>query len=177
MGFQYKEVSQQSLYFLVFVENCLNFKTFSSKKITFPSPGGYCGKMYMNTVRKFDSHTRTWSDVTPMHFRRCFTTTALLDGEIYVIGGYDGARRLSTVEKYCAERNHWVLLRSLNNPRSDCASVIHRERIFLFGGYGGKNYYSLYFRNSFFGQIKKILPKFSKLSRIPMILPYSRTSL
>ena len=93
--------------------------------------------MYKNTVRKFDTHTTTWSDVTPMHFRRCFTTTALLDGEIYVIGGYDGARRLTKVEKYSAAKNQWILLESLKNPRSDCAAVVHRDKIYMFGGYGG----------------------------------------
>jgi len=99
--------------------------------------GGYCGKMYMNTVRKFETQTKCWSDVAPMHFRRCFTTTVTLDDEIYVIGGYDGARRLTSVEKFSPHRNQWTLLKSLNTPRSDCASVVHKNKIYLFGGYGG----------------------------------------
>lgn len=99
--------------------------------------GGYCGKMYMNTVRKFNPRTHCWIDVAPMHFRRCFTTTVILNNEVFVIGGYDGSRRLSSVEKYSSLMNQWTLLKSLNTPRSDCASVIHNDKIYLFGGYGG----------------------------------------
>merc|ERR1712025_419430 len=91
----------------------------------------------MNTVRQFNPSTRCWSDVAPMHFRRCFTTPVNLNNEIYVIGGYDGARRLTSVEKFSPTKNQWTLLKQLDNPRSDCASVVHNNKIYLFGGYGG----------------------------------------
>jgi len=99
--------------------------------------GGYDGRQYLNTMRQFNTITREWSDASPMHFRRCFTSAAVVDNTLYVIAGYDGERRLSSVETYCSSSNQWRLMKSFNTPRSDAACVALDNKIYLLGGYGG----------------------------------------
>ena len=72
-----------------------------------------------------------------MHYRRCFTTTAAMGTDLYVLAGFDGVRRLNTVEKYCTVTRQWTIVGSLSMPRSDGSAVVHNGRLYIFGGYAG----------------------------------------
>ena len=87
--------------------------------------GGYDGRTYLNTVRTFDPSTKEWSSITPMHYRRCFTTTVSMGTDLYVLAGFDGQQRLTSMEKYCTLTKQWTVVGSLNIPRSDGTAVVH----------------------------------------------------
>ena len=61
--------------------------------------GGFDSNQYFNSVRCFDPLSKSWSEVAPMHSRRCYVSVAVLGGCIYAMGGFDGHTRLRTVEK------------------------------------------------------------------------------
>jgi len=99
--------------------------------------GGFDGRSYLNTIRTFNPITREWAGVTPMHYRRCFTTAVALGTDLYVLAGFDGVRRLTTVEKYCTVTRQWTVVASLNEQRSDGSAVVHNGKMYIFGGYAG----------------------------------------
>ena len=99
--------------------------------------GGYDGGAYLNTIRCFDSDTKSWREVAPMHAKRCFTNLVNFRGNIYAIAGFDGMKRLASVERYCPNSNQWTRVASLGTARSDCAAVVCGEFIYVMGGYSG----------------------------------------
>ena len=100
--------------------------------------GGYNGRSYLNTIRKFNPNTKQWASITPMHYRRCFTSALAYNSNLYVLAGFDGVRRLTSVEKYCPKNKQWTVVSPLNVPRSDAAAVVHNGKMYIFGGYAGR---------------------------------------
>lgn len=72
--------------------------------------------------RCFDAVTKVWSEVAPMHARRCYVSTAVLNNTIYAMGGYDGHHRQNTAEKYNHITNQWSLISPMNMQRSDASA-------------------------------------------------------
>ncbi|XP_022223094.1 kelch-like protein 10 [Drosophila obscura] len=102
------------------------------------SIGGYDGVEYFNTCRVFDAVKKKWSEVAPMHCRRCYVSVAELNGMIYAIGGYDGHNRLNTVERYNPKTNQWSIIPPMNMQRSDASACTLKGRIYATGGFNGQ---------------------------------------
>ncbi|KAH8283387.1 hypothetical protein KR054_002070 [Drosophila jambulina] len=102
------------------------------------SIGGYDGVEYFNTCRVFDAVKKKWSEIAPMHCRRCYVSVAELDGMIYAIGGYDGHNRLNTVERYNPKTNQWTIIPPMNMQRSDASACTLQGRIYATGGFNGQ---------------------------------------
>eukprot|EP00795_Rhopilema_esculentum_P009277 gene9277-16971_t len=105
--------------------------------------GGYDGSAYLNTVRCFKPCTKDWSEIAPMHTKRCFNNLVALNNELYAIGGFDGMKRLSCVERYSVSLNQWTRVASLGTARSDSAAVTCDNHIYVFGGYSGDSLQSV----------------------------------
>ncbi|XP_023031778.1 kelch-like protein 10 isoform X1 [Drosophila willistoni] len=108
----------------------LGFKIFSI--------GGYDGVEYFNTCRVFDAVKKKWSEIAPMHCRRCYVSVTELNGMIYAIGGYDGHNRLNTVERYNPRTNQWSIMPPMNMQRSDASACTLHGRIYATGGFNGQ---------------------------------------
>ncbi|XP_016971669.2 kelch-like protein 10, partial [Drosophila rhopaloa] len=108
----------------------LGFKIFSI--------GGYDGVEYFNTCRVFDAVKKKWSEIAPMHSRRCYVSVTELNGLIYAIGGYDGHNRLNTVERYNPKTNQWSIIPPMNMQRSDASACTLQGRIYATGGFNGQ---------------------------------------
>lgn len=80
------------------------------------------GMDYFNSCRCFDAVQKTWREIAPMHARRCYVSTAVLDDQIYAMGGYDGHHRQNTAEKYDFKTNQWTLIAPMNMQRSDASA-------------------------------------------------------
>lgn len=102
------------------------------------SIGGYDGVEYFNTCRVFDAVKKKWSEIAPMHCRRCYVSVTELNGMIYAIGGYDGHNRLNTVERYNPNTNQWSIIPPMNMQRSDASACTLNGRIYATGGFNGQ---------------------------------------
>ncbi|KAH8272167.1 hypothetical protein KR018_004487 [Drosophila ironensis] len=102
------------------------------------SIGGYDGVEYFNTCRVFDAVKKKWSEIAPMHCRRCYVSVTELNGMIYAIGGYDGHNRLNTVERYNPKTNQWSIIPPMNMQRSDASACTLHGRIYATGGFNGQ---------------------------------------
>lgn len=91
--------------------------------------GGFDSVDYFNTVRRFDPLRKTWHQVAPMHWRRCYVSVTILDGFIYAMGGFDGYMRLNTAERYKPETNQWTLITSMHEQRSDASATTLHEKV------------------------------------------------
>ena len=80
------------------------------------SLGGYDGNSYLNTVECYNSHTKQWSHVAPMHYSRSCFATAVCDGYLYALGGY-GPSYLRTVERYDPASNSWEMMPAMSTYR------------------------------------------------------------
>ncbi|XP_013859166.1 kelch-like protein 10 [Austrofundulus limnaeus] len=99
--------------------------------------GGFDRLEHFNNVRRFDPVTRTWLEVSPMYFRRCYVSVTVLNGRIYAMGGFDGQTRLNTAECYSPETNQWSLIEPMNEQRSDASCTTFQDRIYICGGFNG----------------------------------------
>ena len=80
--------------------------------------GGTRNNQHRNEVNRLDVLAQKFANVAPMLNRRCFLSTALVNGKIFAIGGHDGTRRLRSVEVYDPERDEWNFVQSLNEVRT-----------------------------------------------------------
>lgn len=83
---------------------------------------------YFNSCRCFDAVNKTWKEIAPMHARRCYVSTAVLEDQIYAMGGYDGHHRQNTAEKYDFKTNQWSLIAPMNMQRSDASACMLNGR-------------------------------------------------
>ncbi|XP_035260120.1 kelch-like protein 10 [Anguilla anguilla] len=102
--------------------------------------GGYNNIDYMSSVHKFNPVTRTWHQVAPMHWRRCYVSVAILDGLIYAMGGFDGYMRHNSAERYEPERNQWTLIPPMHVQRSDASATSLHGKVYICGGFTGVDY-------------------------------------
>ncbi|XP_053477590.1 kelch-like protein 10 [Ictalurus furcatus] len=99
--------------------------------------GGFDGVHYFSSVRRFDTITRTWAQVGPMHSRRCYVSVCVLDGRIYAMGGFDGVERLNTVERYEPENDQWSMITPMHERRSDASATVLNGKVYICGGFDG----------------------------------------
>ncbi|CAG9531721.1 unnamed protein product [Cercopithifilaria johnstoni] len=100
--------------------------------------GGFEGSQYFNTVRCYDSKTKQWCELAPMHYARCYISACEINGTIIVAGGSDGRLRLRTAEIYDASKNQWTRIRSMIQRRSDAAACAMGGKMYVAGGYTGE---------------------------------------
>ncbi|KAK7898361.1 hypothetical protein WMY93_019214 [Mugilogobius chulae] len=99
--------------------------------------GGFYQLEYLNTVRCLDLSTKSWHEMPPMYYRRCYVSVTVLNGCIYVMGGYNGQVRLNTAEVYDPQTNQWSLIAPMNGHRSDANCATLNGKIYICGGYTG----------------------------------------
>uniref|UniRef100_A0A665T7J9 Kelch-like protein 10 n=1 Tax=Echeneis naucrates TaxID=173247 RepID=A0A665T7J9_ECHNA len=99
--------------------------------------GGFDRLEHFNSVRRLNLSTRTWDEVAPMYYRRCYVSVTVLNGCIYALGGYDGHTRLSTAERYRPESNQWHLIAAMNEQRSDASCTTLHGKVYICGGFNG----------------------------------------
>nr|XP_033481248.1 kelch-like protein 10 [Epinephelus lanceolatus] len=99
--------------------------------------GGFDRAEHFNSVRRFSLSSRTWHEVAPMYYRRCYVSVTVLNGCIYAMGGYDGYTRQSTAERYTPETNQWSLIASMHESRSDASCTTLHNKIYICGGFNG----------------------------------------
>ncbi|VDN04377.1 unnamed protein product [Thelazia callipaeda] len=100
--------------------------------------GGFDGTQYFNTVRCYDSNTREWMELAPMHHARCYIAACEIRGTIIVAGGSDGRTRLKTAEMYDAKKNQWTKIRNMLQRRSDAAACAMGGKMYIAGGFTGE---------------------------------------
>ncbi|XP_071083469.1 kelch-like protein 10 [Haliotis cracherodii] len=101
--------------------------------------GGYTATKYLNTTRKFDCHLKVWTEVAPMHAKRCYVCAAALNDQVYACGGFDGFVRHSSVEYYNPARNQWVVAASMRQVRSDAGATALGGKLYVAGGFNGQH--------------------------------------
>ena len=76
-----------------------------------------------------------WSTLTPMPSKRQELATAVLNGEIYVIGGYDtNGNSADTVEVYHPQTDTWRSAASLPIATNHNAAAVAAGTLYAFGG-------------------------------------------
>ncbi|XP_028277850.1 kelch-like protein 10 [Parambassis ranga] len=93
-----------------------------------------------NSVCRFNLSTRTWQEVAPMHYRRCYVSVTVLNGCIYAMGGHDGRTHLSSAEFYQPETNQWLEIAPMHEQRSDASCTALNGKIYICGGWNGNEY-------------------------------------
>ncbi|XP_001845460.2 kelch-like protein 10 [Culex quinquefasciatus] len=100
--------------------------------------GGYDGVEHFNTCRRFDAVEKVWTEIAPMHSRRCYVSVVELSGLIYAMGGYDGHNRQNTAEVYNPRTNQWTMINPMNHLRSDADACTLEGKIYIVGGFNGQ---------------------------------------
>ncbi|XP_067995379.1 kelch-like protein 10 [Melanerpes formicivorus] len=99
--------------------------------------GGFDSVDCSSSVKRFDLLQKTWQEVAPMHFKRCYVSVAVLDDVIYAMGGFDGHVRLNTAERYDAETNQWTMIAPMHEQRSDASAASLHDKVYICGGFNG----------------------------------------
>ncbi|KAM9323159.1 kelch-like protein 10 [Pholidichthys leucotaenia] len=99
--------------------------------------GGFDGRTYLNSVRRFDPGTRMWEEVAPMYRCRRYVSVTVLNGCIYALGGFNGRIRLNTAECYRPESNQWSFIAPMHERRSVASCTTLHHRIYICGGFNG----------------------------------------
>ncbi|NXP50606.1 KLH10 protein, partial [Heliornis fulica] len=93
-----------------------------------------------NSVKRFDPLHKTWQQVAPMHWRRCYVSVTVLNNLIYAMGGFDGHTLLNTAERYEPETNQWTLIAPMHQQRSDANATTLHDKVYICGGFTGNEY-------------------------------------
>ncbi|CAH8833576.1 unnamed protein product [Trichobilharzia szidati] len=103
--------------------------------------GGYVSSGPTQTLKAFELTNLTWRFLSPMHEKRNYVCTCILDNVIYAIGGHNGRHRLSSVERYDIDQNHWAFVSPMRQVRSDAGADSLLGRIYVVGGFDGHHFY------------------------------------
>ncbi|XP_075684813.1 kelch-like protein 10 [Rhinoderma darwinii] len=132
--------------------------------------GGFDSVDYFNNVKRFHPVKKTWQQVAPMHYKRCYVSVTILDDYIYAMGGFDGDFRLNTAERYKPETNQWSLIAPMQEQRSDACATTLDGKIYICGGFNGNDCLSTAESyNSWTKQWSMILPMRSRRSGVGVI--------
>ncbi|GFU49894.1 kelch-like protein 10 [Nephila pilipes] len=103
--------------------------------------GGSDGFASLNSCYRFDTETKKYEEIAPLHEHRCFLSAVELDNKIYAIGGFGGyLERSETAECFTSENNQWTYIASMSGKRSDASACCLDNRIFIAGGFDGSVY-------------------------------------
>ncbi|XP_077291598.1 kelch-like protein 28 [Arctopsyche grandis] len=103
--------------------------------------GGWNSEEDLNTkVCSIDLLTKDLKQLAPMIEKRSYSTAAVVNGRIFVMGGYSDIKELKTVEEYDYVKNSWKNVASMKSKRFCHASVVYKEDIYVFGGCNGPDF-------------------------------------
>lgn len=102
------------------------------------------GKLYLfgglsrgeGKVQIYDPMTNTWSLGADMPFAAGSSSSAVIDGQIYVAGGIVGSSTTNQVAKYNPATNTWTLVAPMKQGRNHAASETDGTKLYVFGGRG-----------------------------------------
>jgi kelch-like protein 10 len=109
--------------------------------------GCYCGTAdnleYLNSCKAFDTISKTWRDLAPLHVHRGFVSSALLGRHIYALGGVGVNKRvLKSVEQYDIEQNLWTTIEPMNEKRAQACATSIKDKLFVMGGWNEQDWLS-----------------------------------
>lgn len=93
--------------------------------------GGAAGR-----VQRYDPATRTWSTRAPMPFAAGSSSSALIDGKVYVAGGIVGSSTTDRAAVYDPWMNTWEEIAPMPEGRNHAASGTDGTSLYVFGGRG-----------------------------------------
>lgn len=93
--------------------------------------GGFDGKEYFNSAKRFYPITHTWNSCACMNFPRCYVSVTCLDHKIYAIGGFNGRLRMNSVERYNPIINQWEIITPMRKPRSDAGAATLLDKVHI----------------------------------------------
>lgn len=96
----------------------------------------FCSSNHLETIVLFHS---SYSQIAPMHSRRCYVSVVELNGYIYALGGHNGVERLNSVERYDPTTNQWTMMSSMLAVRSDASATTLNNKIIIMGGFNGQS--------------------------------------
>ncbi|CAH8482802.1 unnamed protein product [Heterobilharzia americana] len=133
--------------------------------------GGYISSGPTQTLKTFELTTLTWKFLSPMHEKRNYVCTCILDNVIYAIGGHNGKHRLSSVERYNIDQNYWCFVSPMHQIRSDAAADSLHGRIYVVGGFDGHHFYnSVEMYDPYTDQWSLVAPMYNIRSGVSLIV-------
>lgn len=102
--------------------------------------GSDCRIGTVNTTHIYDEPSDTWSTGTPMPSVRSHGVTAVLNGEIYVIGGFSACppcNETAAVEVYDPVNDTWRGTTGMTGTRSQMGAAVYDGKIYVMGGATG----------------------------------------
>lgn len=103
--------------------------------------GGYNGTSVLSSTEVFtpsgstSSVSGSWATTGSLQAARDFHASAVLDGQLYVVGGFDGVSIFyNSVEAYNSATSTWSTVASLSNGRGGPGAAAMYGRIYAIGG-------------------------------------------
>jgi N-acetylneuraminic acid mutarotase len=93
--------------------------------------GGSDGK-----VQIYDPLSNNWTMGADMPFAAGSSSSAVINGQVYVAGGIVGASTTNQLARYNPVTNSWTTLATMLQGRNHAASATDGQRLFIFGGRG-----------------------------------------
>jgi N-acetylneuraminic acid mutarotase len=87
-------------------------------------------------VQIYNPITNVWSPGADMPFAAGSSSSAIIDGQVYVAGGIIGSSTTTQFAKYNPGTNSWTPLPPMPQGRNHAASATDGRRLFIFGGRG-----------------------------------------
>jgi N-acetylneuraminic acid mutarotase len=97
----------------------------------------------LNKCERYDLFTNEWTEICPMHQRRCTAMTFLYKDQLWVFGGYTAhLKRSSLVERFVEEEDRWekIEFRLYQGFEAGHVFALAPNKILVVGGkiYGGE---------------------------------------
>jgi DNA-binding CsgD family transcriptional regulator/N-acetylneuraminic acid mutarotase len=113
----------------------------ASVGLTLYQIGGETAEGVVNSTLAFDTSQRQWVEMAAKPTAVTDAGTAVLFGEIYVVGGrLANGQPTNVVEAYSPAQNGWRLIAPLPQPVSSGLALTDGSSLYLFGGWDGENY-------------------------------------
>ncbi|KAG1666207.1 Kelch-like protein 10 [Nymphon striatum] len=96
--------------------------------------GGSDGYFCSTDCFVFNTLNNSWSEIAPMHVKRCYVSVAVLGGFVYAVGGMECPNTLGTVEKYDPSSNQWNYVASMNFVKSSASVNVINGKLYVIGG-------------------------------------------
>ncbi|MEO5799590.1 MAG: kelch repeat-containing protein [Gemmatimonadales bacterium] len=97
---------------------------------------GGLGRDAEGRVQIYDPVSNRWSLGPPMPFAAGSSSSALIDGRLYVAGGIVGHATTASAAVLDIASGTWSTIKSMPRPRNHAASGTDGKRFFVFGGRG-----------------------------------------
>jgi hypothetical protein len=93
----------------------------------------------LEKCERYDYRTQSWNRIANLNKKRCTSSLAVVNGQVWVFGGYStGGRRTKQVERYNEERDAWEVVDFQLSVGVDAFNIIPAREPDCFFIYGGK---------------------------------------